>query len=69
MESLSPCMGGEEAKTKPKNIFQLENLFSHLAVNPMLYLSRILQAFPGGSVVQTLCSHCQGPEFDPWSGN
>ena len=49
-------MGGEKAKTKPENIFQLENFFSHLAVNPMLYLSRILQEFPGGPVVRTLLS-------------
>lgn len=25
--------------------------------------------FPGGSVVKTQCFHCQGPWFDPWSGN
>ena len=26
-------------------------------------------AFPGGSVVKTLCSQCRGPRFNPWSGN
>ena len=25
--------------------------------------------FPGGPVVKTLCSHCRGHWFDPWSGN
>ena len=25
--------------------------------------------FPGGTVDKTLCSHCKGPGFDPWSGN
>ena len=25
--------------------------------------------FSGGSVVKTLCSHCWGCGFDPWSGN
>ena len=25
--------------------------------------------FPGGEVVRTLCFHCQGPGFSPWSGN
>ena len=25
--------------------------------------------FPGGPVARTLHSQCQGPEFDPWSGN
>ena len=24
--------------------------------------------FPGSAVVRALCSHCQGPGFDPWSG-
>ena len=27
------------------------------------------QEFPGGPVVKTLHSHCQGPGFNPWSGN
>ena len=27
------------------------------------------QDFPGGPVVRTLCFHCQGPRFNPWSGN
>ena len=27
------------------------------------------QRLPGGTVVRTLCFHCQGPRFDPWSGN
>ena len=25
--------------------------------------------FPGGPVVKTLRFHCQGREFDPWSGS
>ena len=25
--------------------------------------------FPGGPVVKTLHTHCQGPGFNPWSGN
>ena len=25
--------------------------------------------FRGSPVVRTLCFHCQGPEFNPWSGN
>ena len=25
--------------------------------------------FPGGPVVRTPCSHCQGPKFNLWSGN
>ena len=25
--------------------------------------------FPGGPVVRTLCFHCRGHRFDPWSGN
>ena len=25
--------------------------------------------FPGGPVVRTLGSPCQGPRFNPWSGN
>ena len=25
--------------------------------------------FPGGPVVKTLCFHCQGPWFSPWSEN
>ena len=25
--------------------------------------------FLGDPVVKTLCSHCQGPGFNPWSGN
>ena len=25
--------------------------------------------FPGGPVVETLCSQCREPEFDLWSGN
>ena len=25
--------------------------------------------FPGGPVVRTLRSHCQGPGFDPWLGS
>ena len=25
--------------------------------------------FPGGPVVRTLHFHCQGPGFNPWSGN
>ena len=25
--------------------------------------------FPGGPVVKTLCFHCRGRRFDPWSGN
>ena len=25
--------------------------------------------FPGGPVVRTLCYHCQGCRFNPWSGN
>ena len=24
--------------------------------------------FPGGPVVRTLCIHCRGHRFDPWSG-
>ena len=24
--------------------------------------------FPGGLVVMTLCLHCRGCRFDPWSG-
>ena len=24
--------------------------------------------FPGSAVVRALCSRCQGPGFDPWSG-
>ena len=24
--------------------------------------------FPGSAVLRALCSHCQGPGFDPWSG-
>ena len=28
-----------------------------------------LWEFPGGPVVRTRHSHCQGPGFDPWSGN
>ena len=27
------------------------------------------QDFPGGPVVQTLLSQCEGPGFDSWSGN
>ena len=26
------------------------------------------QDFPGGPVVKTLCFHCRGHGFDPWSG-
>ena len=25
--------------------------------------------FPGGAVAKTWSSQCQGPGFDPWSGN
>ena len=25
--------------------------------------------FPGSPVVRTLCFHCRGHRFDPWSGN
>ena len=32
-------------------------------------VSVIIRAFPGGSVVSTLCFHCQGPRFNSWSGN
>ena len=28
-----------------------------------------LGVFPGGPVVRTSCIHCQGPGFNPWSGN
>ena len=24
---------------------------------------------PGGPVIQTPCSHCRGPRFDPWAGS
>ena len=29
----------------------------------------LLWELPGGPVVRTLCFHCQGPGFNPWSGN
>ena len=29
----------------------------------------ICREFPGGPVVRRLCFHCQGPGFNPWSGN
>ena len=28
-----------------------------------------IRGFPGGPVGETSCFHCQGHEFDPWSGN
>ena len=28
-----------------------------------------LSDFPGGPVVKTLCFHCRGHKFDPWSRN
>ena len=28
-----------------------------------------LQGLPGGPVVRTLCFHCKGHKFHPWSGN
>ena len=30
---------------------------------------RLSREFPGGLVVRTPRFHCQGPGFDPWSGN
>ena len=30
---------------------------------------KIHREFPSGAVVRTLCSHCQGPGFNPWSRN
>ena len=30
---------------------------------------RWLREFPGGPLVRTQCSHCQGPRFDSWSWN
>ena len=30
---------------------------------------REAQDFPGGPVVKTPRSQCEGPGFDPWSGN
>ena len=27
------------------------------------------QELPSGAVVKTLCSHCRGPGFNPWSGD
>lgn len=32
-------------------------------------LSKNAREFPGGPVVKTSSFQCNGPEFDPWSGN
>ena len=29
----------------------------------------IYREFSGGPVVKSLCFHCQGPGFNPWSEN
>ena len=29
----------------------------------------VVREFPCSTVFKTLCSHCQGPRFEPWSGN
>ena len=36
-----------------------------------IYLSKAIKQkreFPGGPVLRIPCFHCQGPEFNPWSG-
>ena len=35
----------------------------------LLFENKNIQEFPGSPVVRTLCAHCQGPKFSPWSGN
>ena len=32
-------------------------------------LKSLCGEFPGIPVVRTLCFHCSGPRFNPWSGN
>ena len=34
-----------------------------------MVLKKQSQEFVGDPVVRTLCFHCWGPGFDPWSGN
>ena len=35
----------------------------------LMRLKNIRWDFPGGPVVKTLCFHCKGHRFGPWSGN
>ena len=35
----------------------------------ILLFQDTFREFPGGPVVRTQRSHCQGPGFGPWSGN
>ena len=44
----------------------IEVTHSHKA---MAHTESLDRDFLGGPVAKTLRSQCQGPEFDPWSGN
>ena len=41
----------------------------YVTINCIKYYKIIFREFAGGPVVRTPCFHCQGPGFDPWSGN
>ena len=38
-------------------------------INKLRDLNTVIQGLPGGPVVRTLCFHCRGHGFSPWSGN
>ena len=46
-----------------------ENSNSKRYVHPNVHSNTIYRDFPGGPVVKTLCFHCRGCGFNPWSGN
>ena len=41
----------------------------HWEFRSKLFSSKTFREFPGGPVVRTLCFHCRGCGFNPWSGN
>ena len=51
--------------------FPIYTLITFLFSFKLLYIfiQDVLGEFPGSPVIRTLSSHCQGPGFDPWSGN
>ena len=47
----------------------LNNEDLHKANVLLLFHVKEAWGLPGGPVAKTPCSQCQGPGFDPWSGN
>lgn len=53
----------------PRKLYKSSFWSSTLFPDSLSSLKQQVREFLGDLVFRTLCSHCQGPGFDPWLGN